>query len=96
MSNTNVNYTNYINNPNSNTVFTNQNSSVYSNQNPSMNYSSNANSNSYFNSYTGSSQAQARSLWIGEIDTWMDEGFMIKIFQEICMQYKWINKYLIF
>jgi hypothetical protein len=26
---------------------------------------------------------QSRSLWIGEIDYWMDEVFMIKIFQEV-------------
>jgi RNA recognition motif-containing protein len=35
------------------------------------------NNTSNFNS------VQARSLWIGEIDSWMDEGFMIKIFQEV-------------
>ena len=27
--------------------------------------------------------AQARSLWIGDIEYWMDEGFVINLFQEV-------------
>jgi len=35
---------------------------------------------------------QARSLWIGDIEYWMDEGFIINIFQEVG---KFINKVII-
>ncbi len=84
MSNTYTNYTNYLNNQNINTGFSNQNNSVFSNQNSNTNNSS-SNSNSYYYSYSNSTLAQARSLWIGDIDNWMDEGFMIKIFQEVGM-----------
>ncbi len=80
MSNANPNYTNYINTQNISSNLNNQNTSGYNTQPPQTNYPY-----SHSNSYTNNSQVQARSLWIGEIDPWMDEGFMIKIFQEVGM-----------
>ena len=35
-----------------------------------------SNSNNYNN-------IQSRSLWIGDIEYWMDEGFIIKIFEGV-------------
>lgn len=37
------------------------------------------------NGITGivANSTQSRSLWIGDVEYWMDEGFLIKIFQEI-------------
>lgn len=28
------------------------------------------------------SSVQARSLWIGEVEYWMDESYLVKLFQE--------------
>jgi hypothetical protein len=83
MSNTNSNYTNYLNTQLNSSSLNASANSGYALQNQQQNYSY-----TYSNSFSNNSQAQARSLWIGEIDPWMDEGFMASIFQEVGMYYK--------
>jgi hypothetical protein len=80
MSNTNSNYVNYLTSQNSHNT-----GGGISTNNSGINYASN--SNSYYQSFSNNTQVQARSLWIGEIEPWMDEGFMIKIFQEVGTYY---------
>jgi hypothetical protein len=31
---------------------------------------------------SGQTNVQAKSLWIGEVEYWMDEGYINKIFEE--------------
>ena len=78
MSNTNSNYTNYLNTQINSSSFNPSVNSGYSLQNQQTN-----NSYTFNNHFSNNSQVQARSLWIGEIDPWMDEGFMASIFQEV-------------
>jgi len=80
MSNTNSNYTNYLNSQNNSSSFNPSANSSYSLQNQQPN-----NSYTFNNHFSNNSQVQARSLWIGEIDPWMDEEFMASIFQEVGM-----------
>jgi hypothetical protein len=35
---------------------------------------------------------QARSLWIGDIEYWMDEGFVINFFQDVGKIYFYLSK----
>jgi len=88
MSNTNSNYGNYLNSQTSSGNYNSNSCGLFGMNNSGINFASN--SNSYYHSFNNNTQVQARSLWIGEIEPWMDEGFMIKIFQVVGTYYTYI------